>query len=33
MSTVIGFKDADITSGVGIVVYGVNMEVAEGDLV
>ncbi len=33
MSTVIGFKDADITSGEGIVVYGLNMEVSEGDLV
>ena len=33
MSTVIAFKDADITSGEGIVVYGLNMEVSEGDLV
>lgn len=33
MNTVIGFKDADITSGEGIVVYGLNMEVSEGDLV
>lgn len=33
MSTVIEFKDADITSGEGIVVYGLNMQVHEGDLV
>ena len=33
MENVIVFKDADITSGEGIVVYGLNMEVHEGDLV
>jgi len=33
MKNVIFFKDADITSGESIVVYGMNMEVREGDLV
>lgn len=33
MKNVIFFKDADITSGESIVVYGMNMEVHEGDLV
>ncbi len=33
MKNVIIFKDADITSGENIVVYGLNMEVKEGDLV
>ncbi len=33
MKNVIIFKDADITSGESIVVYGLNMEVKEGDLV
>ena len=33
MKNVIFFKDADITSGESIVVYGLNMEVREGDLV
>ena len=33
MKNVIIFKDADISSGESIVVYGLNMEVKEGDLV
>ncbi|MBR4826328.1 MAG: ATP-binding cassette domain-containing protein [Bacteroidales bacterium] len=33
MKSVIFFKDADITSGESTVVYGLNMEVKEGDLV
>ena len=33
MKNVIFFKGADITSGESIVVYGMNMEVHEGDLV
>ena len=33
MKNVIFFKDADITSGESIVVYGMNMEVHDGDLV
>ena len=33
MKNVIFFKDADITSGESIVVYGLNMEVHEGDVV
>lgn len=33
MKNLIFFKDADITSGESIVVYGMNMEVREGDLV
>ena len=33
MKNVIFFKDADITSGESIVVYGMDMEVREGDLV
>ncbi len=33
MKNVIFFKDADITSGESIVVYGLDMEVREGDLV
>lgn len=33
MNPVISFKNADITSGDGIVVYGLNMEVCAGDLV
>ncbi len=33
MKNVIFFKDADITSGEGIVVYGMNMEVHSRDLV
>ena len=33
MKNVIIFKDADITSGESIVVYGLNMAVNEGDLV
>lgn len=33
MKNVIFFKDADITSGESIVVYGMNMEVHKGDLV
>ena len=33
MEKVIFFKDADITSGESIVVYGLNMEVRQGDLV
>ena len=33
MKNVIIFKDADITSGESIVVYGLNMEVKQGDLV
>ena len=33
MKNVIIFKDADISSGEGIVVYGMDMEVREGDLV
>ena len=33
MKNVIIFKDADITSGESIVVYGLNMEVKEGDLI
>ena len=32
MKNVIFFKDADITSGESIVVYGMNMEVHDGDL-
>ncbi|MBQ7622250.1 MAG: ATP-binding cassette domain-containing protein [Bacteroidales bacterium] len=33
MKNIISFRNADISSGEGIVVYGMNMEVAEGDLV
>ena len=33
MKNVIFFKDADISSGESVVVYGLNMEVREGDLV
>ncbi len=33
MKNVIFFKDADITSGESTVVYGLNMEVREGDVV
>ena len=33
MKNVIFFKDADISNGENVVVYGVNMEVREGDLV
>ncbi|MBO4742015.1 MAG: ATP-binding cassette domain-containing protein [Bacteroidales bacterium] len=33
MENVIFFKDADITSGEGIVVYGLNMEIRPSDLV
>ena len=33
MKNVIFFKDADITNGESIVVYGINMEVRQGDLV
>ena len=33
MKKVIIFKDADISNGESIVVYGVNLEVGEGDLV
>ena len=33
MKNVIFFKDADISNGENVVVYGVNLEVSEGDLV
>ncbi len=33
MKKVIIFKDADISNGESVVVYGVNLEVGEGDLV
>ncbi|MCR5326036.1 MAG: ATP-binding cassette domain-containing protein [Bacteroidales bacterium] len=33
MKNVIFFKDADISNGENVVVYGVNLEVREGDLV
>ncbi|MBO4264249.1 MAG: ATP-binding cassette domain-containing protein [Bacteroidales bacterium] len=33
MDAVISFQDADITSGEAIVIYGLNMEIARGELV